>query len=107
MSAGSQPNRCSRVDDSGSLELPFGVTSMRQMNFCTAAALVLILPALMTNATAQERKDQRGAAPAPHVAPAAPAPHVAAPAPAPHIAAPAAQPHIAAPAPHIAAPAAR
>jgi len=108
---------------------------MRRTSFGTAAALALILPALMTNASAQDRRDQRGAAPAPavhaappapvqHVAPPAPAPHIAAPAPAPqpHIAAPVAQPRIAAPvqqhiapvqqhnappAPHIAAPAPR
>jgi hypothetical protein len=76
---------------------------MRQISLRTAAALVLILPALAITADAQQRKDQGGGAPAPHVAPAAPAPHIAA--PAPHIAAPMAQPHIAAPAPHIAAPA--
>jgi hypothetical protein len=89
-------------------EFPDGVTSMRQINLRTATALALILPALATNAMAQDRKDQRGAGPAPHAAPAAP-PHIAAPAPAPHIAAPApvqhAAPapvqHIAAPAPHI------
>jgi LTXXQ motif family protein len=87
---------------------------MRSIHFCTATALALILPALMapalmTNATAQEKKDQRGAAPAAvHVAPAAPVQHVAPPAPAPHIAAPvAAAPHVAAPAPHFTAPAAR
>jgi hypothetical protein len=59
----------------------------------------------MTNATAQERKDQRGAAPAARPAPAAPVQHVAP--PAPHIAAPvAAAPHVAAPPPaaRIAAP---
>jgi LTXXQ motif family protein len=81
---------------------------MPQIKLRSAAALALILPALATNASAQDRRDQRGAGPAaPHVAPAAPAPHIAAPAPAPHIAAPAPAPHIAAPAPapHIAAPA--
>jgi hypothetical protein len=77
---------------------------MRQTSLRTATALVLILPALATNATAQLRKDQGGGAPAVHAAPPAPAPHISAPAPAPHIAAPAPQPHIAAPQPHIAAP---
>jgi hypothetical protein len=88
---------------------------MRRINFGTATALALILPALMTNALAQEKKDQRGAAPAAHAAPAAAVQRVApsAPAPAPHIAAPVAaaprpapvaQPHIAAPVQHIAAP---
>jgi hypothetical protein len=95
---------------------------MRRINFRTAAALALILPAVMTNAAAQEKKDQRGAAPAAHaappaavqrVAPPAPAPHIAAPVAAaprpapvaqPHMAAPVAQPHIAAPVQHIAAP---
>src|ERR1700719_2889834 len=72
----------------------FGVTSMRTLHLYAATALALILPALvapplMTNATAQERKDQRGAAPAARPAPAAPAPHIAAPvAAAPHVAAP-------------------
>jgi hypothetical protein len=84
---------------------------MRQINLRTATALALILPALManaaTNAAAQEKKDQRGAAPAAHIAPAAAVQHVAPPAPAPHIAAPvAAAPRMAAPAPHLTAPAA-
>jgi hypothetical protein len=74
---------------------------MRQINLRTATALALILPALMTNTAAQEKKDQRGAAPAVHVAPAAP--HIAAPvAAAPRMAAPA--PHFTAPAAHVAAP---
>jgi LTXXQ motif family protein len=81
---------------------------MRPINLRTATALALILPVLMTNATAQEKKDQRGAAPAAHAAPAAPVQRAAPPAPAPHIAAPvAAAPRMAAPAPHFTAPAAR
>jgi hypothetical protein len=80
---------------------------MRQTFLRTTAALALILPALVTNAMAQEKKDQRGAAPAAHAAPAAPVQRAAPPAPAPHIAAPvAAAPRVAAPAPHFTAPAA-
>jgi hypothetical protein len=76
---------------------------MRTTFFRSAATVALIFPALAINAGAQQqRRDQGGAAPAPHVA--APAPHIAAPPPAPHIAAPAPTPHIAAPAPRIAAP---
>jgi hypothetical protein len=79
---------------------------MRRINLCTGTALALILPALimapvfMTNATAQEKKDQRGAAPAARVAPPAPVQHAAPPAPTPHIAAPvAAAPRMVAPPP--------
>ena len=81
---------------------------MRQNFLRTTAALALILPALVTNAMAQEKKDQRGAAPAAHAAPAAAVQHAAPPAPAPHVAAPvAAAPHVvAAPAQHFTAPAA-
>jgi ABC-type transporter MlaC component len=75
---------------------------MRQNFLRTVAALALILPALATNAAAQQRKDQGAAAPTIRAAP--PAPHIAAPAPAPHIAAPVVQQHIAAPQQHIAAP---
>jgi len=76
---------------------------MRQINLRTATALALILPALMTNAAAQDKKDQRGAAPAAHAAPAAAVQHTAPPAAAPHIAAPvAAAPRMAAPTPHVA-----
>jgi LTXXQ motif family protein len=64
---------------------------MRQNFLRTVAALALILPALATNAAAQQKKDQGGAAPAVRAAPPPPAPHVAAPAPAPHIAAPVVQ----------------
>jgi hypothetical protein len=80
---------------------------MRRTNLRTGTALALILPVLMapafmTNAAAQEKKDQRGGAPAAAVqraAPPAPAPRMAAPvAAAPHFAAPAA------PAARIAAP---
>jgi hypothetical protein len=80
---------------------------MRQSFLRTAAALALILPALATNAAAQQKKDQGAAAPAVRAAP--PAPHIAAPAPAPHIAAPVVQQHIAAPVvqPHMAAPVAQ
>ncbi len=82
---------------------------MRRINLHTATALALILPALLATAAAQDRKDQRGAAPAVHVAPAAAVQHVApsAPAAALHIAAPAtAAPRIAAPAQHFTPPAA-
>jgi len=82
---------------------------MRQTSLRTAAALVLILPALATNAAAQEKRNQGGGggAPAVHAAPPPPAPHIAAPPPTPHISAPA-QPHIVAQPqtvqqPHIAA----
>jgi LTXXQ motif family protein len=80
---------------------------MRQSFLRTVAALALILPALATNAAAQQKKDQGAAAPAVRAAP--PAPHIAAPAPAPHIAAPVVQQHIAAPVvqPHMAAPVAQ
>jgi hypothetical protein len=80
---------------------------MRQINLRTATALALILPALIANAAAQEKKDQRGAAPAAHAAPAAAVQHAAppAPAPAPHVAAPvAAAPRMVAPAPQVTAP---
>jgi hypothetical protein len=82
---------------------------MRSTFLRSAATVALILPALVINADAQQKKNQGGGPPpAPHVAAPAPAPHIAAPAPAPHIAAPAPAAHIAAPAPaaHIAAPAA-
>src|SRR6202047_1155400 len=89
-----------------------GVTAMGRINLCTGTALALILPmlmapVLMTNATAQDKKDQRGGAPPAHIAPAAPVQHAAPPAPPPHIAAPvAAAPRVAAPVQqqHIAAP---
>ena len=82
---------------------------MRQINLRAGTALALILPVLMapafmTNAAAQEKKDPRaGGAPAARAAPPAPVQHAAPPAPAPHIAAPvAATPHFAAPAARIA-----
>jgi hypothetical protein len=104
---------CSNQTAAGALLLQgawifiLGVTSMRQNFLRTVAALALILPALATNAAAQQKKDQGGAAPAARAAP--PAPHMSAPAPAPHIAAPVMQQHIAAPVvqPHMAAPVAQ
>src|SRR5580692_9002211 len=94
------PGRCClREDRIQFLEL----SQMRPALLRTTAALALILPALLTNAIAQEKKDQRGPGPAVHAAP--PAPHMAA--PAPHIAAPvqhfAAPSHAAAPV-HVATP---
>jgi ABC-type transporter MlaC component len=80
---------------------------MRPIYLRTAATLAILLPALMANASAQERRGQGGAAPAARPAAPAPAPHISAPAPQPHISAPAPAPHVAAPAPHIAAPAPR
>ena len=81
---------------------------MRSHLLRSAAALALILPAIMTNASAQEqKKNQGGPAPAAHAAPAAPAPHMAAPAaPVARMAAPQQQqqPHFAAPAARMAAP---
>jgi hypothetical protein len=77
--------------------------SMRPILLRSTAALALILPALVTNAMAQQKKPA-GPAPAVHAAPAAP-PHIAA--PAAHIAAPAPVARVAAPQPHFAAPAAR
>ncbi len=78
---------------------------MRPTLLRTTAALALILPALATNAMAQEKRPA-GAAAAAHAAPAAhiaaPAPHIAAPAPVARVAAP--QPHFAAPAARVAAP---
>ena len=80
------------------------VTTMRRINLRAGTALALILPVLMapafmTNAAAQEKKDPRaGGAPAARVAPPAPVQHAAPPAPPPHIAAPvAATPHFTAP----------
>ncbi len=79
---------------------------MRQAFLGTTAALALILPALMTNATAQQKRNPGGPAPAAHAAPApvqhfsAPVQHVAA--PAQHFAAPVQ--HVAAPIQHLAAP---
>ena len=73
---------------------------MRPILLCSTAALALILPALVTNAMAQQKKPA-GPAPAVHVA--APAPRMAAPAPVARVAAP--QPHFAAPVQHFAAPA--
>jgi hypothetical protein len=70
---------------------------MRTSGFSVLAALVVVSPALMTDAAAQVR---RGGG-----APAAAAPHVSAPAAAPRVSAPA--PHFSAPAAHFAAPAAR
>ena len=69
------------------------------------AMLVLMSPALMTGAAAQNNRGHGGGGggPAPRAAPAAPhisAPHISA--PAPHFSAPA--PHIAAPAPRVSAP---
>jgi hypothetical protein len=46
---------------------------MRQIHLRSAVMLALICPALVTHAAAQEKKDPRAAAPAPHVA--APPPH--------------------------------
>jgi hypothetical protein len=76
---------------------------MRHAHLLRTAALALIVPALMTNASAQQQK--RGGGPAPaaavqHAAP--PAPHISAPAPQVHMAAP--QVHMAAPQVHMAAP---
>ncbi len=76
---------------------------MRPILLRSTAALALILPALVTNAMAQQKKPA-GPAPAVHAAPAAP-PHIAA--PAAHVAAPAPVARVAAPQPHFAAPAAR
>ena len=81
---------------------------MRHIHLFRTAALALILPALITDASAQDRRDQRGggAVAIPHAAPAAAAPHIAAPVEAPHVAAPAPQVHVAAPVQqHFAAPA--
>jgi hypothetical protein len=84
---------------------------MRHIHLFRTAALAVVLPALITNASAQERKDQRGGGAGPaaavqHAAPPAPAPHIAAPAAVPHVAAPAPQVHVAVPVQqHIAAPA--
>ncbi len=67
---------------------------MRRINLRASTALALILPvlvapAIMTNATAQEKKDPRAvAAPAARAAPPAPVQHAAPPAPAPHVSAP-------------------
>jgi len=76
---------------------------MRPTLLRTTAALALVLPALVTNAMAQQKKPvgpAAHAAPAPHIA--APAPHIAAPAPVARVAAP--QPHFAAPAARVAPP---
>jgi hypothetical protein len=82
---------------------------MRSNGFCVLAALALVSPAMLTQATAEARRGGGGGAPAPaaHVAAPAAAPHGAAPAPhvaapAPHFSAPAAMPHVAAP--HVSAP---
>jgi hypothetical protein len=55
-----EPNPGSRVVAPGNVEFYLGVTSMRQIRLGTAAALVLILPALMTNAMAQGRMNHGG-----------------------------------------------
>jgi hypothetical protein len=79
---------------------------MRHIHFFRTAALALIVPALMTNASAQDRLRGGGAGAVPHAAAAAPAPRMAAPVAAPHVSAPAPQMHMAAPVQqHFAAPA--
>jgi hypothetical protein len=77
---------------------------VRPMGLGVLATLVLLSPALLTPALAQQFKHRGGAAPAaPRISTPAPAPRISAPAiSAPRFSAPAR--HIAAPAPHMAAP---